>query len=195
MPISQSRMISLIQAARAFERALAQARREILQRAEIIRLGRGNPAAELQELVSIIRPEFMVPGYAEHLANLAIEERHFATHQRYNVQRAQRQEAKRRANGTPQQTSAPPSLRPSLHSVPATAPARLTAQTLQPPSLYDEASASGEGEEPSDGPLNISVAPPRLLKGTLTPEQRAQLEAEAAEWNASGAGGEEEPSQ
>lgn len=134
MPITQARMIMLIQAARAFEQALEAAKHEIDQRARIAARGASNPATELAELAAVIRPEFMVPGYAEHRANLAVEERHFALHQRSNDRRAQNEEAKRRRRGIAPSDTAPPTLVPSLRRN------LLTARTLQPESTYDEAS-------------------------------------------------------
>ena len=188
MPITQDRIITLIQAARAFERALADTRRELSQRIGIVARG-GNAAAELEELSAIIRPELMVPDYVRHVANLSVEERHFATHQRGNEKRAQRAERKRREGGTRQADTAPPTL------IPGRKPSKLlTARTWQPLSVYDEgaeapaaaAAAAADSSDPApfllDPSLNEdpeSLGEPRF--GGLTDERKAELDREVAE--------------
>lgn len=174
MPITQDRMIALIAAARAFETALTATRREIVQRNAIVQRG-GDAAHELAELLNIIRPEFMVAGYTEHFTTLAIEERHFATHQRYNERRAVREEHKRRKAGIMSRPSAPPTL------VIARQPAgRLSARTIQSqPSIYDEAGAEwtdpslASDPEAAGGGFMLHQPSPGLSEA-----QRATIEAE-----------------
>lgn len=194
MPISQSRMISLIRAARAFEQALNQARREALQRLRLSEQARReqNPKVtaldELRELCDLLHPQILVPEYPQHLANLAVEERHFATHRTYNDRRAAREASKRRAAGITPAAPSAPTLIPSQRPGSLTAPTKLEARTPQRQSIYDEV-AEWEPGAPDPSLANDPEATGGAFQfdapaqpQPLSEEKRKELDALAETW-------------
>lgn len=192
MPITQHRMIALIAAARAYETALDTARREAIQRLRIAhRAGNVTAADDWQQFLDMTHPNIIVPGIVDHKATLAVEERHFATHQRYNDRRAEREWRKRRAEGRPSVGHTPPLLVPGLASTTTsrTAPKALSARTVQRESILDEVEAAS-ALDPSmadDPDLNSRFAP---SGPGLTDERKAEIEAELDELEGRGEPGE-----
>lgn len=95
MPITQERVIAIIEAGTKFETALELASRMLQTAQDRVQAG-GNAEAELLQLSSMIRPDLMISNYGQTIAALAIERNHFQRTKKSNEWR-KRYQADRRA--------------------------------------------------------------------------------------------------
>lgn len=125
MPITQSRMLALIQAAQALESALDDLCRDVRTT-----LSNSPSEADIQQLVFRARPQFIDLNYTDHHTLIALEAKHFSEHARDNQRAAEKQRRRRGRAGTYINPTAPNSLVPTTRTMD-----RLADYAAQSPSL------------------------------------------------------------
>ena len=102
MPITQDRLVALIQAARDYQHAFAELRKTVIQQERNVRAGRASPAEALDYIIGLTdREDAFLLRPIETTRAIEVEHDHFRSHGRDNRRAAKRAEERRRRQGVP----------------------------------------------------------------------------------------------
>lgn len=170
MPITQSRMIALIQAAQDYQRALDQVTEMIEMQRQLVEEGQRTHQQACEILFLSAHAKFLLSQPVESALTILAEARHFKLNQRRNDRKAAKARDRRSPGLRPQYSTTAPR---SIHSAPE-----------PDPSLYQQFSGDApttetwtERQARADAGLD-AMAEPEFTIADISPEDKAKIEAD-----------------